>query len=104
MIPSEYHLYEYSPYFTRNPDYDYFEACATIETYLFTLVIVEKSPKSTFDITPIQSHYITDNDMDWRLKAKEYNLSKRPLMKSVFFDDEQPNLLCSDHYKYIGRL
>lgn len=95
-------LFEWAPEFTRDPDYDYVEACKSIDGMMFVLVVAEKGENSTTDKTPIQMQYIDDESVDWRMRHHDFvkTLRPRPLTNKQFKDVALPYL--SDHHTYLG--
>jgi len=98
-------LFSFSPYFTRTENYNYIDGINSIGGQMYNIVVAEKSESRIKLKIPMQSHYMSSDSVDWRLKWHEYKNSKRrPLpVDLIKKDTELPPLpLLSDHFCYIG--
>jgi SAM-dependent methyltransferase len=101
-----FHLFSYSPYFTRDSKFDPLEATrSSAPIGAFVLCIAELGEDSTVDKIPAQSHYIEPGDIDWREKYHEYKIKEDfSLRFDASKDENMPLPFESDHYKYLGVL
>lgn len=101
-------LWLYRPEFTRNPNFNYFEAAKTTSGIFLTLVVAEKGDyEANFHNhkIPINLQYLeSSNCENWA--SKEYHIfeTKRPLMHGERFLDESEIAvpLHTDHFVYKG--
>lgn len=93
-------FFEYSPYFTRDPNYDRFKA-SKIETTYIIYVLAEKGEISTSNIKPIQLQYADKKDS--QLIHKKYDEYVKLYSNiDLQYSKVPPQPLLSDHFKYIG--
>lgn len=91
-------IYLWKPDFTRQLDFDYFEAATNAQGILYCMVVAEKGESSTSEVMPIQLQYInSSNCKNWR----EYRGLDRPLLKG-HRNTPSPTLFNSDHFTYCG--
>ncbi len=95
-------LFHWRPYFTRNPDYDYIEACKSVNGLMHVMIVAEKGPDSASDRNPMQSHYLGEKDVDWREKYADFSRSGRPLLRAPRRRAETVLPLLTDHFEYLG--
>jgi hypothetical protein len=101
-----FHMFSYTPYFSRKPNYDPLEATrSSAPLGAFVLCLAEFGENSTVHKIPAQSHYLEPGDEDWREKYHDYqNINNLTLS---FDNGELEDLRLpydSDHYKYVGVL
>ena len=102
-----FHVYSYSPYFTRDPEYNPLIASMSTSTVgSFVIGIAERAENSSVNKIPIQSHYLLAGETDWREKYWEYQQSQ---IYSLHFDANTEKKIKalpfkSDHYFYMGDL
>jgi SAM-dependent methyltransferase len=98
-------LFSFSPYFTRVDNYNYVDGINAIGGQMYNIVIAEKSIKSGQLKIPTQSHYLSNDSIDWRLKYDKYKNSQRSALpvEIIKTGSDAPQLpLLSDHFQYIG--
>lgn len=95
-------IFHWKPYFTPNPNFDYFQSMQSIGGLFHVLVIAEKGEKSTIDKTPIQLQYMDENCVDWRKKYEEFCATDRPLLSLEHKKDDVVLPYLTDHYTYLG--
>ena len=91
----------YSPYFTRDPDYDRFQASRTDSIHML-YVLAEKGVESTSDKTPTQLQYADADHVrmiqrrydEWAGQFRPLELDRR--------SPAPPLPLRSDHFTYLG--
>ena len=98
---NKFDIFTYSPYFTRQKNYDYSKACRTIPETMYVMVVAEKQKTSTSDKIPIQMQFLPKKSFDWRLKYNSYRKNKRPIM-NFLKKKRHINPYNSNHFKYIG--
>lgn len=101
-----FHIFSYSPYFSRNPNFDPLEATrSSAPLGAFVMCLAECGENSTINKIPAQSHYLEAGDEDWREKYHDYQAADK---LSLAFDEGKPGEMPlpyeSDHYKYLGVL
>lgn len=96
-------LFEWTPHFTRNPEYDYIEGCKSVDGLMHVIVVAEKGTDSTHDRTPIQMQYLDEKCADWREKYDDFCRSPRPIISLGKNRETEVILpLLTDHFRYIG--
>ena len=101
-LNSKTDFFEYSPSFTRNPNYNRFIASQS-DSILLTFAIAQKGDESTNTEKPIQLHYA--NNVQNELVYSKYELWKKQYteIKTLKIKDPIPRLpLDSDHFTYLG--
>ena len=99
-------VYEWNPEFTRNSDFNYFEASTTHPGIQYVLCIAEKGDMSSNDQIPVQMQYIDEHALDWRTMVDRKNLEAFPTLSDLTPDSKpltgSRNLpFNSTHYKAI---
>ncbi|MDC3064769.1 hypothetical protein OA092_01205 [bacterium] len=97
-------IYSYSPWFKRDPNFDYLESAKMNNGIYYNLIIAEKSEESLIDEYPCQMQYIDNNSIDWRTRSKIFEKSLRPFLSGSVHIDKWENVLPynSNHYRYRG--
>ena len=98
----ETNLFSYRPFFTRNPDYDYFKAAMTSAGIMYVMVIAEKAEESTAHRMPTQLQYLDKKSVDWTLVSSKFDSTSRPLIPVKFKTENYDLPFLSDHYNYLG--
>ena len=93
-------LFSYSPYFTRDHNYNHLKSINSTEGLMHLLVLAEKGKSSTSNVSPIQMQYLNKNTVDWRKSYHKFKKTKRPLLTGKKKKRVKLPYL-SDHYKYI---
>ena len=95
-------LFEWDPYFQRDPNFDYIKSGQSVNGIMYVTLIAEKREDSTYDKTPMQSHYFSAGDTDWRSIKSHFRKSGRkpPLIK--FKSEKIVTPLLTNHFTYIG--
>ena len=94
-------VFKYGHEFTRSDALDYFEAACALPGLQYLLVLAEKGEDSTDSLIPDQLQYLDENSVDWRVQAKLYENSARPLVTGPTSKTiDRP--FHSDHYEYRG--
>ena len=93
-------LFSYSPFFTKNPDYNYLEGIKATQGHMHLLVLAEKGNSSTSNVSPTQMQYLNENTIDWRQSYHDYINTERTLLTGSKKKKVKLPYL-SDHYKYI---
>lgn len=100
-LTSVSHLFEYSPYFSRDPQYDRF-AASKIDSIYVLYVLAEKGDASTSHNTPIQLQYAdADHVRSIQEKYDEWARQYRPIPLERLAPEPRRPLL-SDHFSYLG--
>jgi len=94
-------VFSYSHEFSRSGRIDYFRSACAGPGIQYLLVIAEKGSQSSNDLTPDQLQYLDENSQDWRIRAKSYERSGRPLLTGPV-DAVVDRPFLSDHYTYMG--
>lgn len=99
-------LFEYSPYFTRDEDFHYYDAANSIKGRMHTIVIAEKGRSSTSDQIPTQVQYLDSSVPDWRVKHEVFNRNVRrkfePRFRAQRLDSQKVVApFRSTHYRYL---
>jgi SAM-dependent methyltransferase len=101
-LNSKTDFFEYSPSFTRNPNYNRFTASQS-DSILLSFAIAQKGDESTDTEKPIQLHYANNDQND--LIFGMYELWKKNYTKIKSFEIKNPTPrlpLDSDHFTYVG--
>lgn len=93
-------LYNWSPNFMRNPDFNYYAASLTHCGIQYVTCIAEKGSASTSNVLPTQLQYIDEDSVDWTQMENSYELSKRRLKPSASGPSRGP-IFGSTHYMFI---
>lgn len=67
-------VYEWTPTFTRQPEFNYFSASKTHSGIQYVLFVAEKGEDSTDERVPVQLQYLDDNSDDWTKKSSAYRV------------------------------
>jgi SAM-dependent methyltransferase len=101
-LDSKTDFFEYSPRFTRDPNYNRFIASRS-DSILLSFAIAQKGDESTDTEKPIQLHYANNDQND--LIFGKYELWKKQYTEIKSFEIKYPTPrlpLDSDHFTYIG--
>ena len=93
-------LFSYSPYFTREHNYNHLKSINSTKGLMHLLILAEKGKSSTSNVSPIQMQYLNKNTVDWRKSYHKFKKTKRPLLTGKKKKRVKLPYL-SDHYKYI---
>ena len=94
-------VYEWTPQFSRNPQFDYFQASLTHPGIQYILCVAEKAANSSNSEIPTQMQYIDEIATDWRLKESIFAESGRRLFDFLKEPQvvERPLPFGSDHFE-----
>lgn len=92
-------LYNWTPNFIRNPDFNYHLASRTHCGIQYVTCIAEKDSLSTSNVLPTQLQYIDADSLDWTRMEDSYALSKRRFKLSGGGSREP--IFGSTHYTFI---
>jgi len=97
-------IFSYSPWFKRDPNFDYLESAKMNKGIYYNLVVAQNSKDSSIEESPCQMQYIDNNSIDWRKRSKDFDKTSRLLLKGPNYLNEYKNLLPynSNHYTYQG--
>jgi hypothetical protein len=101
-------LWLYKPTFSKQENYNYFEAVTSTKGVGYVYALAELGTKVCEKILqPVNLQYIdSSNNFDWSKKQDQYDASTRGVVKSnIVFDHQAKKLLPhnTDHYIYIGQ-
>lgn len=82
-------VYQWNPEFTRDSDFNYFEASRTHPGIQYVLCIAEKGDLSSDDQIPVQMQYIDENSLDWRKAVDRETLASFSTLSDLS-PDAQP--------------
>ena len=102
-------LWEYTPSFTKQSNYNYLNAVKCTNGICYTIVIAEKHNSPTSDLSefsyPTNLQYIpsTPNAQNWSSEAFHAFTSDRPKLSGEYYKEPVPHKPhLTDHYTYLG--
>lgn len=95
-------LFLWSPFFTRQANYDYLSAAKAVDGYMYLLVVAEKGEDSTCDRHPQQMQYIHSGCIDWREHHHQFDNTNRPILGTSHQKRSIKIPFETDHFRYLG--